>query len=195
MFFKTYSSLYLNDTLRYSMVELNSLTTTGFSSANYAAWGTYPVCLLLVYSMIGGCTGSTAGAIKIFRFQILFQAIKVQIRQLVHPHGVFRVHFNEKPVAEGVIQAVLAFFFVYITIFFMCVLLLSFLGLDVLTSASAVASSMAAAGYGLSDLIGPAGSYKPLPDLAKWVLSAAMIMGRLEFFTLLVLFSPRFWRS
>ncbi len=182
--------------MRYASFNVTSvMTTTGFSSANYALWGSYPVLLLLICSMIGGCTGSTAGAIKIFRFQILFQAIAVQIKQLVHPHGVFRVHFNEKPVADGVINAVLAFFFLYLTFFFICTLLLASQGLDLLTSASAVSSAMAAAGYGLGPIISPAGSYAPLPDVVKWILSVAMVMGRLEFFTLLVLFSPGFWRS
>lgn len=182
--------------MRYSAFNVTSImTTTGFSSTNYALWGSYPVCLLFVLSLIGGCTGSTAGAIKVFRIQMLLQAVKVQMKQLVHPHGVFRMHFNNKPVADGVINSILIFFFVYIAIFMAFTLLLSTQGVDFLTSTSAIASTMAAAGYGLGDIIGPTGSYKPISEIGKWILCAAMIMGRLEFFTILVLFSPNFWRS
>jgi trk system potassium uptake protein TrkH len=184
------------DALRFASFNVTSvMTTTGFSSTNYALWGTFPTFILLIVSMIGGCTGSTAGAIKIFRFQVLWEIFKVQIKQLVHPSGVFKMRFNEKPISEGVAGSVLLFFFIYISVFMISTLLLCMANLDWATSASAVASSMAAAGYGLGDIISPAGSYQPLADWVKWVLSALMMMGRLEFLTVLVLFSPSFWRG
>lgn len=182
--------------IRYASFNVTSaFTTAGFFSADYTTWGSYPLCLLLLLSFIGGCAGSTAGAIKIFRIQILYQAVKVQVKQLIHPHGVFKAQFNGKPVKDSVLSTVFSFFFVYMALFALLAVILAAQGLDFLTSISAVASAMAAAGYGLGDIIGPMGSYQSLPDMSKWVLSAAMIMGRLEFFTILVLFSPNFWRS
>lgn len=182
--------------LRYSAFNVTSImTTTGFSSTNYALWGTFPTFVLLLVSLIGGCTGSTAGAIKIFRFQVLWEIFKVQIKQLVHPSGIFRMKFNDKPISEGVAGSVLLFFFIYASVFMISSLLICLTGLDWVTSISAVASAMAAAGYGLGDIISPAGSYQPLSDAAKWLLSTLMMMGRLEFLTVLVLFSPSFWRG
>lgn len=182
--------------LRYAAFNVTSImTTTGFSSTNYALWGTFPTFILLFASLIGGCTGSTAGAIKIFRFQVLWEIFKVQMRQLVHPSGIFKMRFNDKPISEGVAGSVLLFFFIYISVFVVSSLLLCATDLDWVTSTSAAASAMAAAGYGLGDIISPAGSFEPLSDFAKWVLSALMMMGRLEFLTVLVLFSPSFWRG
>lgn len=182
--------------LRFASFNVTSvMTTSGFSSGNYALWGSFPVFILFLVSFIGGCTGSTAGAIKIFRFQILYETIKAHINQIIHPHGIFRPQFNKKPVSEGVVNSVLVFFFVYIVFFMIFALLLSANGVDFLTSFSAVASAMSAAGYGLGDIISPAGSFQPLPDFTKWVLSIAMMMGRLEFLTVMVLFTPAFWRD
>lgn len=182
--------------LRTALFNITSvMTTSGFSSENYAKWGSYGVFMIFLVSFIGGCTGSTTGAIKIFRIQIIFQLLKSQLRQLIHPHGVFRVQFNGKTVSDTVITSVLVFLFVYIFFFFLFTLLLSANGVDFITSMSAVSAAIAAAGYGLGDIINPSGSYAPLPIFSKWVLCIAMIIGRLEFFTVLVLFSPAFWRK
>jgi trk system potassium uptake protein len=184
------------DGMRFASFNATSImTTTGFSSGNYAIWGSYPVFLLFLLSFVGGCTGSTAGGVKIFRFQILYETLKVNINHIIHPHGVFRPQFNKRPVPESATNSVLVFFFVYMGFFMLFTLMVSADGVDFVTAASAVASSMAAAGYGLGNIINPAGSYAPLPDFTKWVLSLAMMMGRLEFLTVLVLFSPAFWRD
>lgn len=170
------------------------ITTTGFSQDNYAIWGTFPVFVFVLLSCIGGCTGSTAGAIKIFRIQILYESIKTHMMQLLHPHGVFKAYFNQKPVGEAILHSVLVFFFVYMLTILVFGLLISATGVDFLTGISGVTSALAGAGYGLG-AIGPSGSYAILPDSAKWMLSVAMLLGRLEFFTVLILFSHTFWKD
>ena len=165
------------------------MTTSGFSSANYMIWGSYPICLLFFLSFIGGCTGSTAGAIKVFRFQILYATVKAHLLQILHPHGIFKPQWNRKPIAEGVIHSVLVFFFVYISFFMIFAVLIACSGVDFITSISVVASSMSASGYSFG------GHYADLPATAKWILSLTMMMGRLEFLTVLVLFIPAFWRD
>ncbi len=171
------------------------LTGTGYSSANYAAWGEFAVAVLLMLMFIGGCTGSTTGGIKIFRFQALHATAMVQIRQLLQPHGVFVAHYNRKPIPDSVAQAVMGFFILFAFVFMVVALALSSLGLDFMTSVSGAATALANVGPGLGPVIGPNGTFAPLPDTAKWVLSAAMLLGRLELFTVFVLFSRRFWRG
>lgn len=170
------------------------ITTTGFSQDNYALWGTFPVFVFVLLSCVGGCTGSTAGAIKIFRIQILYESIKTHMLQLMQPHGVFKAYFNKKPVSEAILQSVLVFFFIYMLTILVFGMLLAATGVDFLTGISSVTSALAGAGYGLGR-VGPDGSYALLPDAAKWLLSIAMLLGRLEFFTVLILFSPSFWRD
>lgn len=182
--------------LRFAAFNVTSvMTTTGFASSDYALWGTFPVFLLLILSLVGGCTGSTSGAIKIFRFQVLYEVFKLQIKQLVHPSGIFKMKFNDKTIPEGVAISVLLFFFIFISVFMLAGLLLSATGLDFVTSISAAAAAIACIGPGLGEIVGPAGSYQSLPDMAKILLILLMIMGRLEFLTVLVLFSPSFWRG
>ena len=144
---------------------------------------------------IGGCAGSTTGGIKIFRIQLLFGAGRSQIKKLIQPHGVFITTFNDKTVKEEAFTSVMGFFFLYITLFSLSAAFLSFMGIDFLTAISASASAISNVGPGLGDIIGPSGSYAPLPDTAKWVLSLTMLIGRLEIFTVLVLFSKFFWKS
>ncbi len=145
--------------------------------------------------LIGGCTGSTTGGIKIFRVQVLAAETGVQIRRSLQPHGIFIPHFNRKPIPEQVLEAVLGFFFLFVVCFVTVALGLAALGLDFLTSMSGAATALANVGPGLGDVIGPTGSFAPLPDPAKWLLSFAMLVGRLELFTVLVLFAPSFWRQ
>tara|TARA_Y100000590_G_C15057191_1_gene764944 strand:- start:148 stop:588 length:441 start_codon:yes stop_codon:yes gene_type:complete len=144
---------------------------------------------------IGGCAGSTTGGIKIFRIKLLFGAGNTQIKKLVQPHGVFVTHFNNKAVNEETFNSVMGFFFLYITLFSLVAFLLSFMGIDFLTAISASASAISNVGPGLGDTIGPSGNYSTLPSTAKWILSITMIVGRLEIFTFLVLFSKIFWKN
>ena len=184
------------DALRHSAFNIVSIiTTTGYASSDYAIWGTFPVAALFFLMCVGGCTGSTSGGIKIFRFTVLHAIAKNQIARLVRPHGVFVPTFNGRPVPEAAAIAVMAFIFMFGLSFAALALALSMLGLDYLTAMSGALTSLANVGPGLGEIIGPAGNFSTLPESAKWLLAAAMLLGRLELFTVLVLFAPSFWRS
>jgi trk system potassium uptake protein TrkH len=144
---------------------------------------------------VGGATGSTTGGIKIFRFTVLHAIAKNQIARLVRPHGVFVPTFNGRPIPEAAAIATMAFIFMFALSFSVFALLLSMLGLDYLTAMSGALTALANVGPGLGDIIGPAGNFSTLPESAKWLLAAAMLLGRLELFTVLVLLTPSFWRS
>ncbi len=132
---------------------------------------------------------------KIFRFQVALAALTLYARRLAHPNGVFVARYNQRPLTDDVFVSVLSFFFVYFAAFATIAVLLSGLGLDTITALSAAGSAIANVGPGLGDVIGPAGNYASLPDAAKLLLTAGMLLGRLELFTILVLFSPAFWRG
>jgi trk system potassium uptake protein TrkH len=184
------------DALRFASFNVVSIiTTTGYSSANFSAWGTFAIVLFFMLIVVGGCTGSTAGGIKIFRFQVLFEIAKAQIAKLLQPHGVFIPRFNNKEVSPEAASSVMTFFLLFAFSFMLITLLLSAFGLDFLTAMSATAQALANVGQGLGDIVGPAGNYSTLPDGAKWILCFTMIMGRLEIMTVIVLFSKRFWRD
>jgi trk system potassium uptake protein TrkH len=144
---------------------------------------------------IGGCAGSTTCGIKVFRFQILFETFKNQIQKLLHPHGVFVPHYNHKKLENDVTTSVMSFFFVFILVFVAITLLLSMTNLDFVTSLSAAATSLANVGPGLGSTIGPDSTFYSLSISAKWILIISMLLGRLELFTILVLFLPAFWRK
>lgn len=171
------------------------MTTAGFASADYNEWGSFPITFMFLLAVVGGCTGSTTGGIKIFRFQVLFGTAKAQINQLVQPHGIFHPTLNGKPVSDAATNSVMSFFILFTLCFSVIAALLSFTGLDFITSMSAAASAMANLGPGFGDVVGPAGNYSTLSDFAKWLLTAGMLVGRLEVFTVLILFSPYFWRN
>ena len=184
------------EALRQSAFNVVSLiSTTGYASSDYALWGTFPVTALFFLMCIGGCTGSTTGGIKIFRFTVLHAIAKNQFARLVRPHGVFVPTFNRRPIPETAAIAVMAFVFMFGLSFAVFALLLAMLGLDDLTAMSGAITALANVGPGLGDIIGPAGNFSTLPESAKWLLSTAMLLGRLELFTVLILFTPAFWRS
>ena len=184
------------DSLSHVVFNLVSVITgTGYAATDFAAWGSFPMVVLLFVMLIGGCTGSTAGGIKVFRAQVLVAVAVVQIRRLVQPHGVFVVRYAHKPLSDSAASAVTGFLFLVMASFAMITLLLVMFGLDFLSAVSGAATTIANVGPGLSELIGPSGNFASLPSGAKWVLSTAMLLGRLEFFTVLVLFTPRFWRG
>lgn len=170
-------------------------TTSGFVSADYNLWGDFAVVFMFVVAVVGGCTGSTTGGIKIFRYQVLYETAKAQVNQLIHPHGVFRPIYNHKLLTESATNSVMGFIILFAFCFTIVAVLLGLTGQDFMTSMSGAASMLANVGPGLGDTIGPAGNYSSLPNSAKWLLSIAMLVGRLEIYTVLVLFSPYFWRS
>lgn len=186
----------LEESFRYVSFNVTSvMTTTGYSSADYSSWGSFAITLLFLLSVVGGCTGSTTGGIKIFRYQMLYQTAKAQIQHLIQPNAIVRPRFNNKPVSETITQSVMGFIILFAFCFLVLAVVLAFCGLDYLTSMSAAAATLSNLGPGLGPVVGPAGNYASLPDLAKWVLSFAMLVGRLEIFTILVLFSTAFWRD
>jgi trk system potassium uptake protein TrkH len=184
------------EALRRSAFNVVSIITgTGYSSGDYGVWGGFAVALFFFLMVVGGCAGSTACGIKIFRFQVLSAVMATQLKQLIHPNGVFRPRYNGKPIPVGVPTSVMSFFFLYALSFSFLTIALSFTGLDFLTAMSGAATSISNVGPGLGEMIGPSGTFAPLPDSAKWLLCVGMILGRLELFTLLVLFVPQFWRK
>lgn len=185
----------VHDAVRHAAFNVVSIvTTTGFASTDYSLWGATATAAFLILTMVGGCTGSTAGGIKIFRFEVLFMVLRVQINRLFMPHRVCPLTYNDKPVDADAMVSVMSFGFVYIAAIFMIGLGLGAFGLDLVTAVSGAATALGNVGPGLGAVIGPAGNFATLPDGAKWVLSAAMLLGRLEFFTVLVLLAPGFWR-
>lgn len=169
------------------------VTTTGFASTDYTQWGAGAVGLFLILMFVGGCSGSTSGAIKIYRFQVLTQIISAHIKRLISPHRIVATSFNGKPLQDDIAFSILAFLAVFVATISICTVALSFLGLDLVTSYSASVTAITNVGPGLGSVIGPAGNFSSLPDSAKWLLSLAMILGRLEVFTLLVILDREFW--
>jgi trk system potassium uptake protein TrkH len=170
------------------------ITGTGYGSEDYTAWGEPVVAMMLAVMIIGGCTGSTTGGIKIFRLEILWTATVMYITGLFLPSRVARPRYAGRPIDNEIIVAVLSFVFLFIGAWGVFSVFLGALGLDLVTAISAAATALANVGPGLGHIVGPAGNFKPLPDAAKWLLTLAMLLGRLEFFTVLVLFHPAFWR-
>ncbi len=184
------------DGLRFAAFNTVSIMTgTGYASTDYGIWGPHATSFFFVIMFIGGCAGSTSCGIKIFRFQVLFEAIRQHINQVMYPHGIFRPKFNGRPIDYRVIASVMSFMFLYVLSFGVIAFVLILTGLDTTTALSGAGSAISNVGPGLGSIIGPAGNYGPLSDEAKWILSAGMLLGRLELFTILVLFLPRFWRT
>ena len=166
-------------------------TTTGYTTTNFSAWpGAVPV-LLIFASFVGGSAGSTAGGIKVIRWLLVYKQGMREIVRLVHPSAEIPVKLGNKAVPYRVVDAVWGFFSVYIIVFGVMLLAMMATGLDQVTAFSAVAASLNNLGPGLGDV---AGGFMTVPDAAKWVSIAGMLLGRLEIFTLLVLITPTFWR-
>lgn len=170
------------------------LTTTGFCTADFEKWPISSQLLLLFLMFIGGCAGSTGGAIKCIRIYILLKQGIKELRQIIHPHAVIPVKLGGKIISPDTLSGVWGLFFLYLIIFVIASLLLALLGVDFLTSISAVAATLGNVGPGLGT-VGPAENFAHLPTTAKWILSLCMLLGRLEIYTLLVLFAPEFWRK
>jgi len=167
-------------------------TTTGFTTSEYYTWPGFLPVLLLYVSFIGGCAGSTGGGIKVIRILLLVKQGVRELHRLVHPSAQFAVKIGRKPVPDKVIEAVWGFFAAYFAISALMIVLLMASGLNQDTAFSAVAACLNNLGPGL-DQVGE--NFASINDFAKWVLCLAMLLGRLEIFTLLVLFSPAFWRN
>ena len=188
------SSLF--DKVRISSFNVISiLSGTGYVTDDFGLWGKFSLIFFLLLMFIGGCAGSTACGIKIFRLQMLLIFLKNQIKKLISPNSVIITKYNNQKISDDFINSVIIFIFTFLFIFLIIAMLLSISGLDFITSISGAASSISNVGPGLGDIIGPNGNYKAIPDISKWILSAGMLLGRLELFAVLVLFFPSFWRS
>ena len=171
------------------------LTGTGYVTENFSLWGNFSSIFFLILMFIGGCAGSTACGIKIFRIQILYLFILNQLKKIIYPRGIFVVKYDKSNINEKSLSSVISFIYLYIIIFFIITALLSLSGLNFITSISAAATAISNVGPGLGDLIGPNGNFSALTDFSKWILSFAMILGRLELFAILILFVPSFWKK
>ncbi|THK35396.1 TrkH family potassium uptake protein [Ensifer sp. MPMI2T] len=181
--------------LRLSAFNVTSIVTdTGFATADFSTWGSFAVGLFFMLYLVGGCAGSTAGAIKIFRWQILVEGTGRALRLMLYPQAIVPVRFQGKSVDEMAISNVRNFFFLYIMTLLFLSLLVMTTGLDYLSAISSVAQAMANAGPGLGPVVGPATNFASIPDTAKWLIAFAMVIGRLELLTFLVVLQPWFWR-
>jgi trk system potassium uptake protein TrkH len=188
--------LSLPEALRYGAFNVISVMTgTGYATSDYWQWGAFAGPMFFFIMFIGGCTGSTTCGIKIFRFQVLYAAADNQFRHLYQPHGVFVPYYNNRPIPDAVIGSVLSFFFVFGVCFAFLAVGLGMLGLDTVTAISSAATAISNVGPALGPIAGPAGTFQQFPHAAKWLLCAGMLLGRLELFTVLILFSPSFWRG
>ena len=169
------------------------VTTTGYATEDYGTWGAFAVMLLFLLTALGGCTGSTSGGLKAMRLQIAWAAIRDQMIQIVQPRRILVTNYNGRPLGAGVIGSVLILFLAFVTTVVVLALGLALTGLDPITSISGALTAVANVGPGLGPIIGPAGNFSPLSDAAEWMMSGGMLMGRLEFLTVLVVFSPEFW--
>jgi trk system potassium uptake protein TrkH len=168
------------------------MTTGGFSTANFAAWTSFLPTFLILIAFIGGCASSTAGGMKVIRIILLYRQSAREIGRLIHPNAVIPVRVGGQKTSDAVMDAVWGFFFLYIACFAITTLLLTATGLDPVTAYSTAAACLTNLGPALGDA---SANYASLNDSAKLILSVAMLLGRLEIYTLLVLLSPAFWRA
>ncbi|WP_438280856.1 TrkH family potassium uptake protein [Pseudomonas alabamensis] len=183
------------DALRHVALNVTSVvTTTGFALGDYSLWGNFSLMLFFYLGFIGGCSGSTAGGIKIFRFQVAYILLKANLNQLIHPRAVIKQKYNGHRLDEEIVRSILTFSFFFAITICLIALSLSLLGLDWMTALTGAASTVSGVGPGLGEVIGPAGNFSTLPDAAKWILAGGMLLGRLEIITVLVLCMPAFWR-
>jgi trk system potassium uptake protein TrkH len=184
------------DALRHAATNVVSVVTTcGFATTDYSLWGNVAIGVFFGLTFVGGCTGSTAGGMKIFRFEVMARLLRSHFLHLLYPRGVFPRVYAGRPLSDEVVGSVVVFFSLYFIVYSAITVALMALDLDFLTSASAAVTALSNVGPGLGPTIGPAGNFSTLPDAAKWLLCFAMLLGRLELFTVLILFAPRFWRG
>ncbi len=171
------------------------MTGTGYSSADYMGWGPFLISVFFFIGLIGGCAGSTTCSIKIFRYQLLFASIKMQLGKIRSPNGVFVVRYERRPVDEEVLSSVMSFFMFFVLTLGLLAVALSLTGLDFVTSLSGAATVLSNVGPGLGDEIGPAGNFGGLNDTAKWLLIVGMLLGRLELLAVYAMLTVSFWRD
>ena len=193
--FINYESNFLDKIRISSFNVISILSGTGYVTDDFGLWGKFSLIFFLFLMFVGGCAGSTACGIKIFRLQMLIIFLKNYIKKMIYPNSVVINKYNNQKISDPFINSVIVFIFSFLFIFLIIAMLLSISGLDFLTAISGAASAISNVGPGLGDMIGPNGNYKEIPDISKWILSIGMLLGRLELFAVLVLFFPSFWRN
>jgi trk system potassium uptake protein TrkH len=185
----------LSGALRYAIFQVASIgTATGYSTANYEKWPFFSQMLLITLMFIGGMVGSTAGGIKQARILIMLKQAYRELYQLIHPHAFTTLKLDGKSINKETLGGIWGFIFLFLFIYVIAVLIMSFLGLDIITSLSTVVSSMSNVGPALGNA-GPTENYSTIPTAGKWVLILCMLIGRLEIYTVIILFVPHFWRK
>ncbi len=181
---------------RISIFSVVSVTTgSGFSTYDFSTWGSFISLIFLFFMLMGGCSGSSSCGLKIFRMQILLTNAISLIRKIIQPRGVFIPSYNTKAIDNEILSSVTGYFFLYIFTFGVLTLILSFDELDIITALSGSAAALANVGPGLSEAIGPSGNYSGISNFSKICLTIGMLIGRLELYPILILFSPEFWRN
>ena len=171
------------------------ITTTGYASEDYSTWGPLAFVVFFFLMFVGGCSGSTAGGMKIFRFQLSLIILREQLMRLLHPRAVLSRNFNGRAVSDEIISSMIAYTFIFLLSLLVITVALAAMELDFITAITGALSALTNVGPGLGDIIGPADNFAPLPDAAKWVLSIGMLMGRLEVLSVVIVLSPAFWRG
>lgn len=180
---------------RQSLFQVVSIiTTTGYGTVDYLLWPPVLIMLMFLLMFVGGSAGSTGGGIKIVRIVLLLKNSLLEFKRLIHPRAVIPVRFNNKSVPQAIVTNVLAFVSIYVILFLISLLVMAAMGLDFETSLGSVATSFGNIGPGLGE-VGPAGNFAAIPTGGKWYLSFLMLLGRLELFTVLIIFSPAFWKK
>ena len=174
---------------------ISTFSGTGFSSTNVMEWGHLPLAVLIICGLIGGCTGSTGCSVKVFRYLVLFQAVRAQLRRMHSPHRVYALRYEGRPLDQDMIDSVMAFFTLFILTFGLLIVGLSLTGLHPRTALTGAWTAIANIGPVWGPEITANGSIAEFPDAAKWLMTLGMYLGRLELVSVLVLLLPRFWRG
>ncbi len=183
------------DAFRIVALNVTSIvTTTGVALGDYTLWGSFAVLLFFYLTFVGGCSGSTAGGLKIFRFQVAYVLLKANLQQLIHPRAVIKQQYNGHNIDEDIVRSLITFSFFFTITIGIIALGLTLTGLDWVTSLTGAATAVCNVGPGLGNIIGPVGNFSTLPDSAKWLLTIGMLLGRLEILTVLVPFTRTFWK-
>lgn len=182
------------DALRHATFSVTSVITgTGYATVDYSQWGGFSVAAFFFLMFTGGCAGSASCSIKIFRIQIVVETLRCRLIQLVRPNGIVVPRYNGRALPEEAVTSVASFIFLFFALFGLTAIGISLTGVDFITAISSAAAAITNVGPGLGDIVGPSGNFRSLSDPAKWIMAIAMLLGRLELFTVLVLFSRRFW--
>ncbi|MBW2175239.1 MAG: TrkH family potassium uptake protein, partial [Deltaproteobacteria bacterium] len=192
-----YNTVYTtcSDAIRFGAFQVISIiTTTGYTTADFEKWPSLSQNILLLCMFLGASAGSTGGGMKCLRIMLLLKHSYKQLFSLIHPRAVTQVKLGGRPVSDDILHSIWGYFMLYIGLFVLSSILLAAMGVDVATSLAAVAATIGNIGPGLG-MVGPADNYAHIPILGKWLLVVCMLLGRLEIYTILILFVPEFWRK